>query len=121
VDAQPLNILLVDDDALVRTGTADLLIDLGHGVTEAGSGEQALKHLGEAGTFDVVITDYSMPKMNGLDLARTIRQAHGALPIIIATGYGEMKSAAEVDVTWLVKPYLQDELARTLDRAVRRS
>jgi CheY-like chemotaxis protein len=115
-----LKILLVDDDALVRAGTADLLADLGHGVCEAGSGEQALLQLGQSPDFDVVITDFSMPNMNGLDLARQIRQAHCALPIIIATGYGEMRTGAEVDVTWLIKPYLQDDLVRTLDKAIGR-
>jgi CheY-like chemotaxis protein len=117
VNGQALKILLVDDDALVRMGTAELLADLGHGVTEAGSGEQALEHLREA-AFDVVITDFAMPRMNGLDLAKNIRTSHGALPVIVASGYGEVKGVGDLDVTWLVKPYLQDDLARSLARAV---
>ena len=117
---RPLKILLVDDDALVRSGTVELLLDLGHGVIEAGSGAEAVRLLTEAGSFDVVVTDFSMPAMNGIDLAKRIRDAHGALPVIIASGYGDTRNADGFEVIWLVKPYLQEELARTVDKAVGR-
>jgi hypothetical protein len=80
-------VLLVDDDALVSMGTADMLMDLGHSVTEASSGMQALQILEANPQFDVVVTDYAMPGMTGLDLAAKIRQLRPHMPIIIATGY----------------------------------
>ena len=62
--------LLVDDDILVSMGAADMLLDLGHSVTEAQSGAHALKLLETDSPFDVVVTDYAMPGMNGFELAQ---------------------------------------------------
>src|SRR4029077_12293094 len=65
-----LRILLIDDDALVRMGTVDVLEDLGHVVTEAGSAAEALTILqGGRTSVDVVITDQAMPGMRGTELA----------------------------------------------------
>ena len=51
-------------------GAADMLLDLGHSVTEAQSGTNALKLLVSDSPFDVVVTDYAMPGMNGFELAQ---------------------------------------------------
>ena len=80
----------MDDDALVSMGAADMLMDLGHSVMEASSGMQALQILETDPQFDVVVTDYAMPGMTGLDLATKIRQLRPHMPIIIATGYAEL-------------------------------
>ena len=66
--------LLVDDDILVSMGAADMLLDLGHSVTEAQSGPHALKLLETDAPFDIVVTDYAMPGMNGFELAQRIKQ-----------------------------------------------
>jgi CheY-like chemotaxis protein len=61
-----LNILVIDDDTLVRMGTVDMLEDLGHLITEAGSAAEALTIMQAGGkTVDVVITDQAMPGMRG--------------------------------------------------------
>jgi hypothetical protein len=71
-------VLLVDDDILVSMGAADMLLDLGHSVTEAQSGAQALKILESDWRFDVVVTDYAMPGMNRFELAQRIKaDLHG--------------------------------------------
>ena len=67
-------ILLVDDDSLVSMNTAYMLMDLGHSVMEAPSGAHALRVLETDSQFDVVITDYAMPGMTGLDLANKIKE-----------------------------------------------
>jgi len=89
-EARSLRVLLVDDDPLVSMGTADMLLDLGHTVTEASSGMQALQILETDPQFDLVLTDYAMPGMTGLDLAAKIKQSRPQMPIIIATGYAEL-------------------------------
>ena len=64
----------------VSMGAADMLLDLGHSVTEAQSGSHALKQLESDGPFDVVVTDYAMPGMNGFELAQRIKAGHPRLP-----------------------------------------
>ncbi len=66
--------LLVDDDILVSMGAADMLLDLGHSVTEAQSGPHALKLLESDAPFDIVVTDYAMPGMNGFELAQRVKE-----------------------------------------------
>ncbi len=115
------SILLVDDDVLVRMGTVDMLEDLGHMVTEAGSAAEALTVL-QAGNadIDIVITDQSMPGMRGTELAAQLRQKYPKLPVILATGYAELPSSENPGLPRLSKPFRQDDLARMID-AVQRS
>ena len=112
-------VLLVDDDALVSMGTADLLMDLGHSVTEASSGMEALQILETDPQFDVVVTDYAMPGMTGLDLATKIRQLRPHMPIIIATGYAELPPDTPNDFLLLDKPYTQEQLSKVIGIAAR--
>ena len=67
-------------------GIGHVALDLGHGVIEAGSGEQALRELQEATDFDVVITDFSMPRMNGLALLGELRRHYPHLPTLLISG-----------------------------------
>ncbi len=64
--ALELVVLAVDDDVLVRMGTAAMLEDLGHTVKEANSGEEALKILAQGIKIDLVVTDQAMPRMTGI-------------------------------------------------------
>ena len=112
-------VLLVDDDALVSMGAADMLMDLGHTVMEASSGMQALQILETDPQFDIVVTDYAMPGMTGLDLAAKIRQLRPHMPIIIATGYAELPPDAPNDFLRLDKPYSQQQLSEAIGLAAR--
>ncbi|WP_170149534.1 response regulator [Rhodoplanes roseus] len=119
----PVTILLVDDEQLVRATTASMLSDLGHCVIEAGSGAQALDCLGrltDGSRPDLVITDYLMPAMNGAELAREIRARHPNLPILLATGYASLTGNAMADLPLLPKPFQQAELAATIERLMQR-
>ncbi len=112
-------ILLVDDEPLVRMATADMLADLGHAVTEAGSGGAALEALRSGPPPDLVITDYLMPGMTGAQLAAEIRAMLPGQPILIATGYAGLAGNAMADLPLLPKPFRRAELAATIDRLVR--
>ncbi|MGB3379416.1 MAG: response regulator [Allopontixanthobacter sediminis] len=90
-----LNILAVDDDALVLFGTVAMLEDMGHEVVEAGSGAAALRKLAERSDVDLVITDQAMPNMTGVELAHAIHEQFPELPIILASGYAEMPEGAK--------------------------
>ena len=76
----------VDDEPLIASSTTEMLADLGHAAIEANSGNEALDILEQDQDIDLLITDYSMPRMNGLQLARAARVFRPHLPILLATG-----------------------------------
>jgi PAS domain S-box-containing protein len=117
-EARSLRVLLVDDDILVSMGAADMLLDLGHSVTEAQSGPHALKLLESDAPFDIVVTDYAMPGMNGFELAQRVKERNPKLPIILATGYAELPAERSIEFGHLSKPYTSKDLAAALEKAV---
>jgi len=119
VVARGVTILLVDDDALISDSTAYLLEDLGHEVIEADSGANALEVLRSGKKVDLLITDYSMPKMTGMQLAHAARELRPDLPIVIATGYADLPLGTTMDIVRLRKPYQQHQLAAEIAKALR--
>jgi len=119
MDRAPLVVLAVDDDGLVLTNTVAMLDDLGHTGIAASSGEEALEILRQQDSVDLVITDYAMPHMTGLQLADAIKREWPELPVIIATGFAEMESEAQ-SMPKLAKPFTEAELVNELERIVRR-
>src|SRR6185436_316348 len=109
----------VDDDALVSMNTAYMLLDLGHSVLEAPSGAHALKILEANAHFDLILTDYAMPGMTGLELAKKIKQLHPRMPVVIATGYAELPPQATLGFPRLSKPYTQQQLADVIENSSR--
>jgi signal transduction histidine kinase/CheY-like chemotaxis protein len=85
-------ILVVDDDHAVRQVTVEMARDLGCEVAQAVGGEQALA-LVEKLTPKLILLDYAMPGMNGLQLARTLRARGLTAPIALVTGYAELSEA----------------------------
>ncbi|MFB9949449.1 PAS domain S-box protein [Rhizobium puerariae] len=104
-------ILAVDDDALVLMNTTLMLEDLGHTVLEAYSGTEALETLRKGDhRVDLVITDHSMPRMTGSELASAIRDEWPDLPVVLATGYAELPSGGDNRLPRLPKPFSQNQL-----------
>jgi CheY-like chemotaxis protein len=114
--AIPATILLVDDDLLIAASTQALLEDLGHRVVEAHSASEALELVESGLTPDLVITDHAMPGMTGSELAVTLRARHPSLPILLATGYQELKEGQPLDLPRLSKPYNQARLSTEIAR-----
>jgi len=112
-------ILLVDDDSLVAMSTTELLEDLGHEVIEAGSGARALEILRSGREIDLVITDYSMPEMNGAQFAKAARKLRPALPILLATGYADLPPGTGIELPKLGKPYRQEQLSEEIARILK--
>jgi PAS domain S-box-containing protein len=109
-------VLLVEDNPDVATASAILLEQLGYSVRWAPDAESALREL-ECDGIDLVFSDIVMSgKMDGLGLARTIKQKHPALPVLLATGYSEAVQSARGDFPILRKPYQLHELSRALAR-----
>jgi signal transduction histidine kinase len=110
---RPLLVLAVDDDSLVLNNMTALIEDLGHHAIGVGSGAEALAALGEH-AVDLVITDYAMPQMNGLQLADEISACRPELGVVLATVYSELPPGAGEGLPRLAKPYSQTDLARIL-------
>jgi CheY-like chemotaxis protein len=106
-----LNVLAVDDDALVLTNTAAMLEDMGHRCIRSTSAMRALDLLRQGTQVDLVITDQVMPRMTGVQLAEAIATEWPDLPVIIATGYAELAPNAGANMPKLPKPFTQAELA----------
>jgi two-component system response regulator HydG len=87
-------ILIVDDEAGLRTSLAANLELEGYQVVEAGDGSHALSLVRE-GAFDLVITDVRMPGMSGVDLFREIRKVRPELPVVLMTAFAVEKLLAE--------------------------
>jgi CheY-like chemotaxis protein/anti-sigma regulatory factor (Ser/Thr protein kinase) len=113
-----LNLLVVDDDALVLMSTAAMLEDVGHSVTTAYSGQEALKIVSESRPFDLLITDQGMPNMTGQQLIQRVRAQFPHMPVILATGYAETPRELAPQVTKLAKPFLQDQLLQAVRSAM---
>ena len=109
-------ILVVDDDALINMNTVDMVQDLGHTALEAYSGKEALEILNSGQRIDVLITDYAMPGMTGVELANRARELHPDLPILLATGYADLPSGTTTDLPRLAKPYQQVDLENQIAR-----
>lgn len=113
-----LHILLVDDDLLVRSGTAEMLDDAGHHIVEAGSADEALLILAADKSFDLVITDNCMPGMSGTDLIARVRADEPELPILLITGYATRGARIGPGVALLPKPFRQAGLLSAVSALV---
>ena len=88
-----LRILVVEDEPLVREVLGVYLAEDNHQVTTAENGREGLEKF-RAGEFDLVMTDRSMPEMNGDALAAAIKQLRPAQPVLLLTGFGDIMSGA---------------------------
>jgi len=116
-ERRKLTVLLVEDEALIRINTADMLEDMGHAVIEAGTAAEALD-AAAAQDFDILVTDVGLPDMKGGELAKEIRRLKPDIRIVFATGESELPNGADEDAVLLTKPYSDDSLKAALERAL---
>jgi len=113
----------VDDEAPVRDLLADILATDGHRITLATDGEEALK-LFAPGQFDLVLVDYALAGLTGLDVARAVKQADRAITVALVTGWGNERARAAADPGlvdwWETKPLDLPKIRRLLARVSRR-
>ena len=108
-------VLLVDDDPLVLASASAMLEDLGYKVIEADSGKQALELIGGGRQVDIVMTDYAMPGMTGLQLAEELHQTRPQLAVLLSTGHPEVTGMDVAGLSRLAKPYGQAALAQAIE------
>lgn len=118
--ANTLRILVVEDDPLVREVVCAQLIESMHEPVGLDNGFEALEKF-KAGSFNLVITDQSMPGMSGDELAAAIKQINPGMPVILLTGYGDGLADDEANAVDLVvcKPFsiklLRESIAKVME------
>ncbi len=113
-----MKVLVVDDSAVMRKFLVDALLKTGiHNVGQASNGEAAVAAVME-GNFDLVLMDWNMPKMDGLEAVREIRAKGNNVPIIMVTTESEksrildaLKSGAN---NYIVKPFTAELVAKKI-------
>jgi DNA-binding NtrC family response regulator len=108
------NVLVVDDEKTVCNSCRKILTQEGYNVEVASSGEEALNKV-KANGFDVVITDWKMPEIDGLELARRIKSENPNIAVILITGYPSIETSIEAIRSgvsdYVPKPFTPEELS----------
>ncbi len=114
-----MNVLVIDDDRSLRKTLRLALETMGHRVTEAGDGSQALEALGH-GLFDVAFLDLRLGKETGLDLLPGLLRLAPGLAVVVMTAYATIETAVEAmrrgAFDYLPKPFTPGQLRLVLDR-----
>ncbi|MFH1336287.1 MAG: response regulator [Candidatus Zixiibacteriota bacterium] len=115
------NVLVVDDEKTVCNSCRKILTQEGYKVDFAFSGAEAIKKVKGDG-FDVVITDWKMPEMDGLEVARRIKKEKPNVVVIMITGYPSLESSIEAIRSgisdYVPKPFTPEELSDVMIRAL---
>ncbi len=111
-------ILLVDDEPLVRMGTAALIEELDCDVLQASTGVQALQLLTEHPEVEILITDFRMPDLDGMELIARARQIRPDLRAVLMTGYAANDARFDsLETPRLAKPFGLTDLERALEQS----
>lgn len=116
-------ILVVDDEEVIRRLIAQHLTGLGHACEQAGDGRLGLA-MASTGSFDLVLSDITMPGFDGLTLARELRKSAPSTPVVLVTGNATFDHALRAirhgACDFLLKPFNLDALDQTVRRALER-
>jgi DNA-binding response OmpR family regulator len=122
VDAEILRrVLVVDDEAVVCNSVRKILSRQGYQVDETDDGREALRRI-EDTPYELIILDMVMPKMNGIDVLREIKERKPRANVVMITGYASIDSAKEAirlgANDYLPKPFTPEELVRATQEAI---
>ena len=111
-------ILVVEDEGIVRLDTVDMLRRAGFAVIEAANADEALTEVARRPDISVVFTDVHMPvRMDGVELARRVHRLRPAIHLILTSGKAALsKSDVPDDVAFIPKPYSCETVTRTVNR-----
>jgi CheY-like chemotaxis protein len=116
-------ILLVDDNAHGLCARKSVLEELGHRISTASSGADAMEQFGSH-KFDLVVTDYKMPRMDGIELIKRLRKQAPGLPVVLISGYvdslGLNEATTGADVVIQKSANEVSHLVRSVNRLLRR-
>jgi two-component system response regulator AtoC len=114
-------ILVVDDEVKMRRLLEMSLKNMGHDVVQAADGAEAMACFDEA-PFDLVMTDLNMPRMNGMQLLRSLRERGEEVPVIVLTAFGTIETAVEAmklgAADYIIRPFEMDTVELAVTRAL---
>ena len=118
-----IKLLVIDDDADIRSLLADLLGESDYKVDTASCGEEALKMV-RATTYDLVVTDLRMQGMDGLQVIKEVKNIDPGIDVIVMTGYASVNSAVESmkagAVDYITKPLNTDQIRLVIKKNIER-
>ncbi|RSV31735.1 hybrid sensor histidine kinase/response regulator [Sphingomonas sp. ABOLH] len=112
----PLRLMLVEDDSEVRAVVAAQLEAAGHSIVVHDSAVQAVAMLEAGDRFDMVLTDYAMPDLSGIEVAARVRACCPDTPVLLITGFAEIGDT-QIGVPVLTKPFTGDQLLTAIANA----
>ena len=120
MSGKALEVLVVEDDDDARKYVSDLLRAEGYDVTTAGDGLEALAYA-SVGTFDVIVTDFRMPEMDGLELLHGLRVLCPRANTILLSAFADVNTCIEAfhlgAVAHIKKPFKREELIDAVEKA----
>ena len=123
VPSPVIRILLVDDHNLGLAARKSVLEESGYRITTANNAAEALEKF-SAGTFELLVTNYKMPRLNGIDLIQKIRKQDPTIPIILLSGFADTLGLTEsntgADVVIQKSANEVTHLVRSVSRLLRR-
>ena len=119
--AQPFNILVVDDEDALRNVLSSELQSEGYSVVSAADGDEAITILQQK-SFDLVLLDIKMPRVDGFEVLRFIKERFAKTKVIMLTGFADLKNAIESKKLgaedFVSKPYDLVDLLTTIERVL---
>jgi two-component system, response regulator PdtaR len=116
-DDVPLIVLVAEDEALLRLLANDMLTDADYRVVEAQDGQEALAILGEKNTVRALLTDVNMPNVDGLALAKIVRQRWPHIGILVTSGMPR-PSELPAGARFIGKPYRYEDVLAELEAVI---
>ncbi len=115
------SILVVDDEDSLRTVLSNELSNEGYEVRNAADGDEAIAELQKT-KYDLVLLDIKMPRMNGFEVLKFIKEQHGKTKVVMLTGFADLKNAIESKKLgaddFVSKPYDLVDLLTTIERVL---
>jgi CheY-like chemotaxis protein len=116
-DDLPLIVLVAEDETLVRLLASDMLTDADYRVVEAQDGQEALAILGAKNTVRALLTDVNMPNLDGLALAKIVRQRWPHIGIVVTSGMPK-PSGLPAGARFISKPYSYEDVLLELEAVI---
>lgn len=118
-----LRLLYIEDDKEARETTLRILKSFFKNITTAVDGYEGIEKFME-GNFDLIISDINMPRINGLEMLKIIREKNQAVPVLLLSAYDSSEyfiEAIDLDINgYILKPLMMDQFSKTILNTVKK-